>query len=415
MEKMKGLSLVDKKKMRLIGVTLLLVVALTTTAFLGNRSTISANDEVAKPLPAVQTRNFTLYVRDNQMKLPDGKITYVFGYTADPKGKAQVPGPVLSVNEGDTVNLTLINDKDPTKTPFNKDGDGHTVHLHGLDLPSAMDGDPMTAPDGHAVLPGTRYTYHFVANHAGTYYYHCHQEAAEHIQMGMYGALVVHPRGAANLAYEGTPAFDKEYTFVLSEIDSENHQKDFEHLQAGKDDVNWTTFHANYFLINGKAWPDTMMDPTTNIQATIGQKVLVRLINTGYEVHSIHSHGFHFQVIGTDGRKLDQPYYKDTLDVSPGERYELLFNMDQVGRFMFHDHIEQNMTNDGDYPGGMATMINVNNRDGSNPVTMPKMEEKTTSTPSKTEADTASKKVASDASKTDTSSSDGDSSSNSAP
>jgi FtsP/CotA-like multicopper oxidase with cupredoxin domain len=314
-----------------------------------------------------------LYVRSAQLTMPDGKKLFVFGYTDDPHGSAKVPGPTLIVNEGDTVNVTLINDKDPTKTAYNPTGDGHTIHLHGLDLPSAMDGDPMTAPGGHAVMQGQRYTYHFVAQHAGTYYYHCHEAAAEHIQMGMYGALIIRPRGEPNRAYTNTPVFDKEYTFVLSEMDSVGHNIDYGNLYKGGEDMNWNNYKANYFLINGKAWPDTMMDPRDNIDGTIGQTVLVRLINTGYNVHSLHSHGFHFLVVGTDGRKLDSPYYKDTVDISPGERYDVIFKLDQVGRYMFHDHIESNMTNDGKYPGGMATMISVNNRDGSNPVPMSQM------------------------------------------
>ncbi len=267
----------------------------------------------------------------------------------------------------------MVNDQDPTKTQVNATGDGHTIHLHGLDLPSTMDGDPMTAPGGHPVMQGERYTYHFVAQYAGTYYYHCHVSAAEHIQMGMYGALIIRPRAQANRAYANTPTYDKEYTFVLSEMDSGMHQADYNALHTGGDDPNWTQYHPNYFFINGKAWPDTMMDPQDSIEATVGQTVLVRLINTGYVVHSMHSHGFHFLVVGSDGRKLDSPYYKDTINVAPGERYELLFNLNQVGRYMFHDHIEQNTTNNGESPGGMMTMISVNNPDGSNPVPMQQM------------------------------------------
>jgi FtsP/CotA-like multicopper oxidase with cupredoxin domain len=116
-----------------------------------------------------------------------------------------------------------------------------------------------------------------------------------------------------------------------------------------------------------------MADPADNITATLGQTVLVRLINSGYEVHSMHTHGFHFEVIGSDGRKLAAPLYKDTLDIAPGERYEILIHLDQVGRYMFHDHQEQDTTNNGSYPGGMMTMINVNNLDGSNPVPMKSM------------------------------------------
>ncbi len=321
-----------------------------------------------------KTRNFTLYVRDATLMLPGGKQTYVFGYTDDPNGKAKIPGPKLEVDEGDTVNLTLVNDKDPTNTQYNNGGDGHTIHLHGLDLPSPVDGDPMTAPGGESVKQGKSFTYHFVAKEPGTYWYHCHEEAAEHIQMGMYGAFVIHPKGESNRAYHGSPTFNKEYTFVLSDLDSASHDLDQKHLYENGPDVNWTNYHPNYFLMNGKGWPDTMMDPTTSVNATVGQTVLVRLINTGYAVHSMHTHGFHFQVIGTDGRKLDSPYYKDTLLVAPGERYDVMLKLNQVGRFMFHDHIEQNTTNDGDYLGGMTTMINVNNPDGSNPIPMPKMD-----------------------------------------
>ncbi len=318
----------------------------------------SASQVQANKAVAGQVRNFKLYVRENTLKMPDGKQIYVFGYTDDPKGPAKIPGPTLLVNEGDTVNLTLVDDRDPTKTKFNPDGDGHTFHLHGLDLPSSFDGDPMTAPGQHSIMQGDSYTYHFVAKHAGTYWYHCHEGAAEHIQMGMYGAFIVLPNGEPHRAYAATPTFDKDYTDAL---------------HKGGDEFNWSQYHPDYFLINGKAWPDIMSDPTSTIDATVGQRVLVRLINTGYVSHSLHSHGFHFLVLGSDGRKVPEPYEKDTLVVGPGERYEILFTLDQIGRYMFHDHFEQNTTNNGGYPGGMMTMINVNNKDGSNPVPMPKM------------------------------------------
>lgn len=362
----------DRKSTKFAIALVLLLISMLTTGLLGACSQTNDQSKAHTPTPG-QVRNFTLYVRDNLLKMPNGQQIYVFGYTDDPNGRAKVPGPTLTVDEGDTVNVTIVNDKDPTKTKYNADGDGHTIHLHGLDLPSPMDGDPMVAPAGHSVTQGQSYTYHFVAKYPGTYWYHCHEQAAEHIQMGMYGALVIRPKGEPNQAYHNTPAFYKEYTFVLSDMDSVGHQIDHDHLYNNGPDMNWANYHSNYFLINGKAWPDTMMDPQDNIVGTVGQTVLVRLINAGYIVHSMHSHGFHFQVVGTDGRKLDSPYYKDTLSIAPGERYDVLFTLDQLGRFMFHDHIEQNTTNDGAYIGGMTTMITVNKPDGSNPVPMPAM------------------------------------------
>jgi FtsP/CotA-like multicopper oxidase with cupredoxin domain len=324
-----------------------------------------------KPADTGKVRNFTLYVREGTLMLPDGKKVWMFGYTDNPNQSASVPGPTIVVDEGDTVNITLINDKDPTKTQVNA-GDGHTVHLHGLDLPSQMDGDPMTAAGMHSVMPGTRFTYHFVANQPGTYWYHCHEAAAEHMQMGMYGALVVQPKGDPHRAYADTPEFDKSYTFLLSDVDTSLHALDFDSLhKANTPEPNWSQYRPDYFLINGKAWPDTMRDPTTWVTATVGQTVLIRLINGGNVAHAIHTHGYHFQVIATDGRKLSDPYEKDTLSIAPGERYDIILKLDMVGRYMIHDHFEQYTTNNGESMGGMVTMINVNNQDGSNPIPMP--------------------------------------------
>ncbi len=359
-------------KMLLIVLIFIVVEAGITVRIISvSKSANAATQDTQQTVaPDGVVRNFTLYVRSTTLKMADGTKIWAFGYTNNPNGPAQIPGPPLTVDQGDTVNLTLIDDHDPTKTSYNPAGDGHTIHLHGLDLPSTMDGDPMTAPGGHAVMQGQRYTYHFVAQQPGTYWYHCHESAPEHIQMGMYGAFIIRPHGQPNVAYPGTPSFDKSYTFVLSEMDSGEHKADYSNLYKGTDDPNWTQYRPDYFLINGKTWPDTMMDPNDSITATVGQTVLVRLINAGNSVHSMHSHGFHFLVVGSDGRKLDSPYYKDTLDIGPGERYDIIFNLNQVGRYMFHDHTEYATTNNGSYPGGMMTMITVNNPDGSNPVPM---------------------------------------------
>ncbi len=192
--------------------------------------------------------------------------------------------------------------------------------------------------------------------------------------MGMYGALIVRPADGSNEAYPDTPTFNKEYTFVLSEMDSAGHQTDYNNMYNNGPVMNWTHYQPNYFLINGKAYPDTMMDPNDVIDGKIGQTILIRLINAGEKVHMIHTHGMHFTVIGTDGRKLTSPYDKDTLLVGPAERYEIILRLDKVGRYMLHDHIEHDDTNDGAYPGGMVTMINTNDANGSNPVPMPSMD-----------------------------------------
>ncbi|HEY3314458.1 MAG TPA: multicopper oxidase domain-containing protein [Bacillota bacterium] len=74
--------------------------------------------------------------------------------------------------------------------------DVHTVHVHGGHVLTQVDGVPETSWGVPVTLPGTpaiSVTYLFKPDHPGTFFYHCHQEASEHVQMGMYGALNVYP------------------------------------------------------------------------------------------------------------------------------------------------------------------------------------------------------------------------------
>jgi FtsP/CotA-like multicopper oxidase with cupredoxin domain len=92
-----------------------------------------------------------------------------------------VPGPVLKVNQGDRVMVTLVNHL-PVST---------TIHWHGVRLPNADDGVAGLTQD--AVGPGAAHTYDFVARDSGTYWYHSHQNTGDQVQRGLFGALVVEP------------------------------------------------------------------------------------------------------------------------------------------------------------------------------------------------------------------------------
>jgi FtsP/CotA-like multicopper oxidase with cupredoxin domain len=95
-----------------------------------------------------------------------------------------VPGPELRVRQGDLVEVTVAN-KDIS--------DGVTIHWHGLDVPNAEDGVAGVTQD--AVLPGKTYTYRFRPEQVGTFWYHTHENASNGVKRGLYGALVILPRG----------------------------------------------------------------------------------------------------------------------------------------------------------------------------------------------------------------------------
>jgi manganese oxidase len=296
-----------------------------------------------------EVKTFHLYATDGYLETADGRTLYIWGYSLENRpGSATLPGPLLEVNEGDIVKITLTN-IGPSKEGVHHVP--HTIHLHGLDVNQENDGVPDTAPP---VRVGQSFTYVFEATHAGTYWYHCHVDTVEHLTMGMYGALIVHAANGAQTAWTGGPAYDRAYTLLLSEVDPEWSQAIAEDRSA-----ELTRYEPRYFMINGKSFPATMDDPETHPSGYLGERVLIRLINAGYQWRSMHLHGFHFEVIASDGRPLPQPYLKDTLSIAPGERYDILVQLDQLGAYPFHSHVVLDNMNNGRYPGGIHTMMTV--------------------------------------------------------
>lgn len=233
-----------------------------------------------------------------------------------------VPGPVLRVTEGDVVRVHFTNTHHQP----------HTIHWHGIYADQEHDGVPHTSA---AVMPGETRVYEFVAADAGTFWYHCHVDSYRHVDMGMYGGLIVDPKDGKT--------WDREYTIILDDWDS--------NIDAMA--LKYRPDH-NYFIVNGKAFPEM-----PSITLPVGEVTRVRFINAGYNNFAMHLHGPRFLVVDTDGRPLPLPYEKDTLDIAPGERYDIEIRPTKAGDYPFHAHNLQFNLNDGVYPGGMHFMVNI--------------------------------------------------------
>ena len=96
------------------------------------------------------------------------------GYTVN----GTSPGPMLEAPVGDLVEVTLVNDNV---------ADGTTLHWHGVDVPNSADGVAGVTQD--AVGPGEEFVYRFVADQAGTFWYHSHQVSHEQVRRGLLGGL----------------------------------------------------------------------------------------------------------------------------------------------------------------------------------------------------------------------------------
>lgn len=241
-----------------------------------------------------------------------------------------VPGPMIRVTEGDSVRIILKNElPDPT-----------TIHWHGIAVPNAMDGIPDVTQK--PIQHGDTFTYEFIAKPAGTYMYHSHYEGDIQVSAGLYAPFIIDPQDSV----ETKP--DVDVDLMISEWLVKSGRTFAAMPMAGME--------PNYFTINGKAFPDT---ETINVKK--GQLVRLRLTGIGQFVHPIHLHGVPFKIVATDGHPVPEAAQltKDTVLVSPGERYDIEFVATEIGQWMLHCHILHHTTNDNVEPGGLMLMINV--------------------------------------------------------
>jgi FtsP/CotA-like multicopper oxidase with cupredoxin domain len=224
----------------------------------------------------------------------------------------QVPGPQITVHPGDRVRFFVRNQMDQ---PF-------TLHFHGLTVPNAMDGVPFITQD--PIMPGNSWSYEYtVQDPPGMYVYHSHFNSAEQVGSGLYGALIVAPKGGWSSVYGVQP--DEEATLFLGD-------------------------GPLGFVLNGKGFP-----ATAPILAKRGDWVLIHMANDGEMLHPMHLHGVHFEIVGEDGFPLSpvNRYMADTLVVAPGSRFDILVHATNPGVWAFHCHILSHVEG----PQGMFGMV----------------------------------------------------------
>jgi len=290
------------------------------------------------------------------------------------KQKAQHNAPFFWVDEFDPNNpkdfrLQLTNlglELRPDLT------DAHTLHWHGFrNVIPYFDGEPTGSI---SLKEGTVFTYIYRPRDPGTYMYHCHVEDIEHVTMGMNGIVFVRPLqngstigGYNKFAYndgDGSTGYDREFPMFLSEIWLEGHWNDA-HIQESQ----WYNFKADFSLLNGRVYPDTLLpnspvDLTANgsaysivtqtddygdlktnpglerlqyqphsalVTCKEGEKFLLRFANLGFREASMTLAGIKMKVVGRDatpmkGRdRTDTSYETDTLLMGAGESYDAIF------------------------------------------------------------------------------------------
>ncbi len=257
--------------------------------------------------------------------------TTVDGYAFN----GQIPGPRLRFREGDRVRINVTNRLPETTT----------LHWHGLVLPNVMDGPAHITQE--PIENGSVYRYEFTAVQSGTYFYHSHDHVDRQQALGLYGAMLIEPKAA-----DPSLRADHEYTLLLQEwLLREGLTYPAMPMDGGM---------PNYFTINGRAYPST-----DTIPMRLGDTLKVRFIgsNNGF-IHPMHIHGGPFQVVAVDGETL-QPsarYMADTINVGPGQRYDVIWKAQQPGKWLIHCHIGHHTTNNNTEThggGGLMMLIDV--------------------------------------------------------
>ncbi len=353
----------------------------------------------------------------------DGMITmaddearplYVFGFASLPDGgpdetsseypgwvmdegmmSAGSPAPTLSLDEDDEFYLTISNVGMAMRPDLS---DPHTVHWHGFpNAASVFDGNPDSSI---SVNMGASLTYYYYAVDAGTYMYHCHVEATEHMQMGMLGNLYVRPRQnrledgtdlngfthrtGYTYAYndgDGSTYYDVEVPIQIGSFDPAFHDASFE-VQP----LPFAGMRDTYFLLNGRGYPDTVdpaaigtVDPlgtmhdsqpvSSLIEAYAGEKILLRISNLNVtQFNTLATNGIPMLVVAQDARLLrdddgNNLYYRTrSVTLGGGQSVDVIIDTDQLTPgstwFLYTTNLHH-LANDDENFGGQMTEIRI--------------------------------------------------------
>ncbi|HEX5960738.1 MAG TPA: multicopper oxidase domain-containing protein [Rhodanobacteraceae bacterium] len=220
---------------------------------------------------------------------------------------ASVPGPVIHVRQGQTVNVTYTN---------------KGTMEHSLDFHSAI-----TPPNLHyaELKPGESMTYSFVARVPGAFLYHCGTPPVLlHIGNGMYGAIIVDPATPLPPAAESYVIVQSEW--YTQQISGKLMGPDFEKMKEERPDE--VVFNGVAFQYKDHPLP-----------ATPGGLVRIYFVNAGPDLwSSFHVIGGIFDKVYPGGDAADAVSGVSTYSVGPGAGAIFDITLDQPGNYVFVDH-----------------------------------------------------------------------------
>jgi CopA family copper-resistance protein len=276
----------------------------------------------ARHLPWAAAANSPAVLSGTEFDLEIGAVPVNF--TGKPRMatvvNGQLPAPQLRWREGDLITLRVTT---RLRVPT-------SIHWHGIILPADMDGVPGLSFRG--IGPGETYVYRFRANQSGTYWYHSHSRFQE--QTGLYGPLIIDPRGGERHRVE------RDYTVLLSDWTDIDPEHVYRMLKLKSNYFNFGQRTLSDFLRDTRGqglrgaladhamWGQMRMDPTDLADVSghaytylmngatptgnwtglfrRGEKVRLRFINgSSMSFFDVRIPGLKLQVVAADGQDVE--------------------------------------------------------------------------------------------------------------
>ena len=300
-------------------------------------------------IPVFDATNVTLVVRRINKTMNDGTNInfWVFceggmggGGTDGMAGGCTLPSPVLELGVGQQANITLNMMMAPQEAaPYN----GHTIHPHGVDVPTSEDGVPETG----ASVNGDTYNFTVDSRYVGSHMYHCHVHTVKHLEMGMYGALIV--KDGSNRISNGGPTYDFEWNMVMSTVDPAYHT-------AVQDSPVFADYNPRYFLINGEEGLSNNA-PAGVLTATPGANVAIRLMglhstNATFEIRDSNGSRRNFTLHNIDGFSLPSPRSVNRIEISPGQTKDVMITLPSGSGSWYPEVSYRDLRNSNTYNNG---------------------------------------------------------------
>lgn len=276
----------------------------------------SGNQMLEPEILADGTKRFELTAAITPWEVEPGKFVDAWTYNG------MVPGPWIKLAVGDRVEVHVQND-----LPMGTD-----IHWHGIRTPNDQDGVAPITQD--LISSGEDFTYSFVAERKAVGMYHAHHHGQMQVPNGLFAAFQIGevdlPRGRtiSGVTIPEDLVIADEIPMVLND--------------AGVIGLS----------LNGKSFPATEPYAVNN-----GDWILVHYFNEGLQSHPMHQHQFPQLVVAKDGIPLDNPYFADTVNVAPGERYSVLINPDDPGTWVWHCHILNHVERDEGMFGMVTALV----------------------------------------------------------